>query len=212
MSEPTLTFIANTSGNDIPYTGIGDTNYMIVQSDHKIVFTGGGILGTLPVPTCASGTRDATIKPSIQSYVVPQTYIETGTLMYNIPMAGNTPNRYVFGVNVSGTITSDLYLEAFDDTTFSTTSSELLLGSANSSNESYINAIRTTNSEPPWHPYWSGSDIGAAYLRGTEDRVPLANASLVEDTTLYFNIYIRLQTDSSTFYNEPVLAFRYLYT
>lgn len=214
MSEPKITFIANISDNDVPYIGEGgpDSNFMVIENTHKLVFTGGGILGTLPIPTCASGTRDATIKPSVESYVIPQTYVETETLMYNVPLAGYNTHRYPLGINVSGTLTSDLYIEAFDSTDFSTTDSEVLVGSPNSGNNSYINAIRTTNSEPPWHPGWSGEDVGAAHLRGTEQRVGLSNESLVTDKTLYYNIYIRLETDSPTFYNNAILGFRYLYT
>jgi hypothetical protein len=115
-------------------------------------------------------------------------------------------------VYVNGTATSDVYLEAWDDSTLSTTALSVLQGSANSSNESYVNAIRTTGAAPPWGPGWSGSDVGAAYLRGTSDRVALANTSTVTDQALYYNIYIRLETDSSTFHNTPVLACRYLYT
>jgi hypothetical protein len=107
---------------------------------------------------------------------------------------------------------SDLYLEAWDDFTFSTTNLEVLQGSANSANESYINAIRTTTGAPPWAPGWNGGDAGGAYLRGTGKRVALANASSITDQAVYWNMYIRLETDSATFHNMPILGFRYLYT
>lgn len=215
MSEPTLYFIYNHSSNDTAYsgTGLADSNWQIMNaSTDKVVFTGGGILGSLPTPTCASGTRDATIRPSVSSYVIPQTYIETSSLMYNIPLVGYNNNRYCMGVYVDGTMNSDLYLEAWDDVTFSTTNLPVLQGSSNSSNQSYINAIRTTDSAPPWAPGWNGSDTGAAYLRGTSDRVALDNSSSISNKAVYYNIYVRLETDSSTFNNQPVLGFRYLYT
>jgi hypothetical protein len=127
-------------------------------------------------------------------------------------LVGHNANRYTMGVYVDGTMSSDLYLEAWDDNSFSTTVLPILQGSANSSNESYINAIRTTSSAPPWAPGWDGSDTGAAYLKGTDDRVALKNASSITDEAVYYNIYIRLETDSSTFHNTPALAFRYTYT
>lgn len=224
--EPMLSFIYNTGTNDTAYTGVGspmgDWKVMSMVSGtnivtDKMVFTGGGILGTLPVPTCASGTRDATIKPTLASYVIPQTYIETSTLMYNVPMAGfggdsYAPFRYVFGVYINGTMNSDLYLEAWDDNSFSTTSLEVLQGTANNGNVSMINAVRTTNFEPPWSPEWSGSDARGAYLRGVTNRLPLANASSISNQAVYYNIYIRLPIDCTTFHNMPVLGFRYLYT
>jgi hypothetical protein len=215
MSEPNLYFIYNHSNNDTVYSGTGlpDSNWRILNpSSDKIVFTGGGILGALTIPTCASGTRDATIRPSVTSYVIPQTYVETSALMYNVPLVGYNNNRYCMGVYVDGTMNSDLYLEAWDDVTFSTTNLAVLQGSANSSNKSYINAIRTTHAAPPWGPGWNGTSTGAAYLRGTTDRVALDNSSFITNKAVYYNIYIRLETDSSTFNNQPVLSFRYLYT
>jgi len=132
--------------------------------------------------------------------------------MYNVPLVGNTPNRYPLAVYVNGTCTSDIYLEAWDSNSFSTTDLEILTGTSNSGNNSLINAIRTTAVEPPWGPGWSGSDTGAAYLRGVEHRVGLNNASTVSNKAVYYNIYVRLQTDCSTFHVMPVLALRYLYT
>lgn len=223
--EPTLTFIYNTSTNDVPYDIWGDNeDYRVMNTasgtgiiKDKIIITGGGILNTLPTPTCASGTRDATIKPTYSSYVINQTYVETDTLMYNVPMAGfgginYLPYRYVFGVKVDGIMYSDLYLEAWSDITFSTVNLEVLQGTENNGWKSMINAIRTTHNEPPWSPEWSGMDAEGAFLRGDTERLGLNNASVVQDEIVYFNIYIRLPTDCSTFHAQPAICFRYLYT
>jgi len=86
-----------------------------------------------------------------------------------------------------------------------------ILGSLPSNFNSYVNAIRTTYVEPPWHPGWNGQDDGASFLRGTTHRIGLNNTSTITDSTVYYNIYIRLQTDCSTFHVFPVLSFRYLY-
>jgi hypothetical protein len=91
-----------------------------------------------------------------------------------ITLAGHNTNRYVFGIYCDGTATSDIYLEAWDDNSFSTTNIELLTGTTNSSNNSFVNAIRTTASEPPWGPGWSGTDSEATYLRGDTNRIGLA--------------------------------------
>ena len=223
MSFPNINFIYNTTLNDVPYAYSGgpDTNFTVISgsnlSSYKLIFTGGGILGTLPTPTCASGTRDATIKPTLQSYVIPQTYVEDSTTMYNVPMAGfggalYQPYRYVFGLYVDGETTSDIYIEAWDDFSFSTYNMEVLQGTTNNGFNSMINAIRTTLATPPWHPKWSGSDDGAAYLRGDVERVALSNSSSVSNEALYFNIYIELPTDCTTFHNTPAISFRYLYS
>lgn len=217
MAEPTLTFgFRHNAAGDTAWPFIGaqpaETGgwKVIEPSTDLIVFTGGGILGTLPVPTTTSGSRDATIRPSVASYVIPQTYVEKDQ-MYITP-AGHNTNRYVFGVRIDGTATSDLYLEAWDDNSFSTTDLEILTGTAASSGNSFVNAIRTTQVEPPWEPGWNGNSAGAAYLRGVTNRVALYNSSSITDATVYYNIYIRLETDCSTFHAQPVLGFRYLYT
>lgn len=217
MAEPTLTFGFNhNAGGDTAWPFIGaqpaETGgwKVIEPATDLVVFTGGGILGTLPTPTCASGTRDATIRPSTTSFVIPQTYVEKEQ-MY-VTTAGYNTNRYVFGVRIDGVMTSDLYLEAWDDNSFSTTALEILTGTTNSSSNSFVNAIRTTAVEPPWAPGWDGNTAGAAFLRGTEHRVGLNNSSQIVDSTVYYNIYVRLETDCSTFHVMPVLGFRYLYT
>jgi hypothetical protein len=216
MSAPTLTFAANHTSTDSAwgYNGTGDpevggTWKVITPGTDNLVFTGGGILGSLSTPTAASGTRDATIRPSSSSYIIPQTYVEKD-VMYHAQFCGKNANRYTMGVYVDGTATSDIYIEAYDDNSFSTTALEILTGTAGSSNNSFINAIRTTGGAPS--PTWSGGDTGAAYLRGETNRVALANASTVTDQAVYYNIYIELPTDCSTFHVQPVLAFRYLYT
>jgi hypothetical protein len=216
MSEPTLTFRYNHSSNDVPFNKYAspDLNYRtITPSSDLIVFTGGGIDDVdkgMGSSTLVAGTRSSTIRPSSSSFVIPYTYVEDFTTMYRVPLAGYNVNRYVFCVSISGTMNSDLYIEAWDDNSFMTTALPVLSGTANSSYESYVNAISTTLVEPPWHPGWTGDD--GAYLRGTSDRVGLNESSTISDKDVYFNIYIRLQTDCSTFHSRCALGFRYLYT
>jgi len=215
MAAPTLSFLYNKSGSDVAYggTGAADANFgVITAGSDTLVFTGGGIDDTvLTTPTCASGTRSATIRPSVTSYVIPYTYVES-TIMNHCDLVGHNANRYTMAVYVNGSMSSDLFLESWDDNSFSTTALPILQGSTNSSDESYINAIRTTSAAPPWAPGWDGGDTGAAYLKGTDDRVALKNASSITDEAVYYNVYIKLETDSVTFHNTPILGFRYTYT
>jgi len=220
MAEPELIFaFSHDSAGDTPWGFNGGNEespnkngFMgITPATDLVVFTGGGILGSLPTPTTISGHRDATIRPATTSYVIPQTYVEKDQ-MYICQHVGYNNNRYAMAVHIKGHMTSDLYLEAWDDNTFSTTNLEILTGTPNSLSDSLISAIRTTYSEPPWYPGWDGTTDGAAFLRGVEHRVGLNNTSTITDSTVYYNIYIRLQTDCSTFHVTPVLGFRYLYT
>lgn len=227
MALPTIYFLYNKGINDTPYPyeyiepGTSIDDWVSISGtelvNYTMVFTGGGIEGLLPTPTCTSGTRDATIKPTLTSYVIPQVYMEDSTIMTNIPMAGfggilNAPFRYVFGLYIDGETTSDIFLEAWDDFTFSTTSLEVLQGTALSGGNSFINAIRTTDTAPPWNPGWSGEDSAAAYLRGVEGRLRLKNTSSVANEPVYFNIFIRLYPDCTVFHNTAAISFRYLYS
>jgi hypothetical protein len=222
MAEPYLKFVYNHSNTDTPYNFYsGNANWReITPGVDTVIFTGGGIddwyehVSDPSYDTLASGTRSPTIRPAVTSFVIPYTFMESGTTMYRIPLAGHNTNRYVFGVSVSGTIEGNCYLEAWDDFTFSVYSSAVLSGSVNSGSESYVNAIRTTDQSPPWNPGWSGIDDGANYLRGDTNRVGLGEPPVTNiiDEMLFFNIYIRLETDSPTFHNTPVFGFRYLYT
>jgi hypothetical protein len=220
---PTIHFIYNTSLNDAPYTGTGESvdNWISIPStelmNFTMVHTGGGILGTLTVPVVASGTRDATIKPTLEPQIIPQLFIEDSELMTNVPMAGfggvnYAPYRYVLGLYVDGETTSSIYLEAWDDFSFSTTSLEVLQGTVNSGGNSLINAIRTTESAPEWNPGWGGYSGKGSFLRGVESRLALKNSSSISNEAVFFNIYIQLETDCTVFHNRPCLSFRYLYS
>lgn len=222
MAEPYLKFVYNHSNTDTPYNFYtGNSNWReITPGVDTVIFTGGGIedfdegVSNLSLDTLASGTRSPTIRPAVTSFVIPYTFMESGSLMYRIPLAGHNTNRYVFGVSVSGTIEGNCYFEAWDDFTFSTSTLPVLSGTNDSSYESYVNAIRTTNQSPPWNPGWDGSEDGAGFLRGSQDRVGLGTPPVTNiiDEMLFFNVYIRLEVDSPTFHNTPVFGFRYLYT
>jgi len=222
MAEPYLKFVYNHSDTDTPYDFVtGNSNWReITPGVDSVIFTGGGIddfdegISNLAFDTLASGTRSPTIRPAVTSFVIPYVFMESGSLMYRIPLVGHNTNRYVFGVSVSGTIQGNCYLEAWDDFSFSTVSLPVLSGTSNSSNESYVNACRTTDASPPWAPGWGGGDTNCSFLRGDGDRLGLATTPVtdIQNEMLFFNIYIRLETDSPTFHNTPVFGFRYLYT
>lgn len=216
MAEPDLTFMYNTSQNDLPYTGIGgpDGSWREVltgfSGDVK-VYTGGGINGYLPNSTMPVGSRDATLRPTSGTYVIPQIYIETSSSMYEVPLASGNPNtnRYVFGVYINGTIVSDMYLEMWDDDTYTTTNLPSLSGTSSYPN-SMFNAIRTTTASPP--AGWSGTTTsGANVIAGYDNRLRLKGSDYIENEAVYFNMYCRLAYDAPLFHDQPIEAYRYLY-
>jgi len=215
MAQPTIKLLYNsTASSDEEYTwsaggnSDGTFNPVIAVSgtatgSGTIVFTGGGIesmvSGTYPY-----GTRSATIRPEAGTTVVPYTFIEQDC-MYRVPLAGCHNYRYVFAVYIGGSITSKLYLEAWDDSTHTTTNLPVLSGTLSNGNVSLIKAKTTTYDYPG--DFWTGTP-----LRGYESRIELSNTSSVTDTVLYFNIYVEVFFDCETFVNMPVLSLRYLYS
>jgi len=213
MSQPTIKLLYNSTANDVEYNfsagGNSDgTFYPVISGtcNGTIVFTGGGI-EDMCSGTYASGTRSATIRPESGSTIVPYTFIEYDDYMYRVPLAGCHNYRYAFAVYVGGTITSKLYLEAWDDMTHTTTNLPVLSGTLSNNYTSFIKAKTTTYDYPGdfWH-------TSATSLRGYSNRIELSNVSSVSDTVLYFNICIEIPHDSSTFVSIPVLSLRYLYS
>lgn len=226
MSEPILSFLYNFSSQDLPYEGnggeYGDWKEISLVSNgvlfpDKKIYTGGGINELLPVPTAPFGRREATLRPLNGTYVIPQVYIESQNdlLMYNVPLACNQPNvnRYVFAVYIDGTVTSDLYLEFWDDETLSTCNLPTLSGSSTYP-FSVFNAISTTDSEPIEN--WSGSTVegqeaGAVCLAGYENRLRLKGSDSIQNETLYYSMYAAIPFDLMLTHDTPVETYRYLY-
>lgn len=211
MSQPTIKLLYNSTANDVEYTwsagGESDSIFHTVLSgtcSGTIVFTGGGI-EDMASGTYSSSTRSATIRPEFGTTVIPYTFIEYDNYMYKVPLAGCHNYRYVFAVYIGGSITSKLYLEAWDDLTHTTTILPVLSGTISNGDESFIKAKTTTYAYPG--DLWTGTS-----LRGYESRIELSNTSSVTDTVLYFNIYVEIPYDSSTFVNMPILSLRYLYS
>lgn len=220
MAEPILSFIYNTSNTDSAYLGSGGdwgswkAMYISVGTPDKFIFTGGGINASLPTPTTTYGSREATMRPTAGTLIVPQLFIEsfTDNIMRHVPLAGQNTNRYVMGVYVDGYAASDLYQEAWDDNSFSSTDLPTLSGT-DSYSYSMFNSIRTTDAAPP--SSWTGATYsgtsGSALLAGYGHRVKLKGSDSISDEAVYYNIYVRLPSDAPLFHDQPVIAFRYLY-
>lgn len=228
MAEPTLSFLYNI-GSDTAYEGTGgdDAGWkeMVTVttsgSPDTIVFTGGGINPALSTPTATYGSREATLRPVFGTVVIPQTYVETqiGTIMRNVPVAGKNANKHAFAVYIDGAISSDLYLEAWDDSSFSTTASPVLAGTPYYP-YSMLNAIRYSEDagddldehDSSWHGTTYSGTMRSANLKGYDNRVKLKGDDYTANAAVHYNMYVELPYDASLFHGTPVLTFRYLYT
>jgi hypothetical protein len=226
MSEPKLTFLYNSTTTDTAYTGSGaaDSQWKIITlsgaTPDKKVFTGGGINNGLQVPESPLHSRDATIRPLSGRLVIPQVFIEStyDNKMVNVPLAGSNDGQHVFAIYVDGEVTSDLYVEYWDDTNFNTYDFPVLSGTITYS-DSMVNAIATTSGSPPSN--WKGVTLPEGWmmpptgsgvcLRGSDSRLRLKGTDSVIDEALYYNMYVSLPYDSPLFHNQPIEAVRYLY-
>lgn len=231
MSEPILSFLYNveTTATDTAYGGTGeaDGTWQVMTTitgggnPDTLVFTGNGINAALSTPTATYGSREATLRPVAGSLIIPQTYVESynDTIMYNVAHAGQTTYKYVFCAYIGGTIVSDLYLEAWDDNSFSTTNSSTLAGTA-SAPYSMINAVRYNPNSPVSDTTpsagWDGTTYSgtgrSANLKGYTNRVKLIGVDGATNYDTYFNMYVSLPYDAPLFHGTPVISFRYLYT
>ena len=227
MAEPILSFLYNT-GSDTAYEGTGGdfgawkemVTVTTSGSPDTIVFTGGGIKPALSTPTETYGRREATLRPVAETLIIPQTYVETqiGTIMRNVPVAGKNANKHAFAVYIDGAITSDLYLEAWDDNSFSTTTSPVLAGTSNYP-YSMLNAIRYNEiydvgspHDSSWHGTTYSGTWRSANLKGYNNRVKLKGDDYTFNDPVHYNMYVELPYDAVLFHGTPVLTFRYLYT
>ena len=209
MSQPSITLYYNNTSNDVIYDPTSSGTFFPVNDtisgatySGTIVFTGGGIDDVHDGDP--AGTRSATVRPESGSLVVPYTFIEQD-IMHLVPLAGTHNYRYVFAVRVEGYTTSDIYLEAWDDLTHTTTNLPVLSGTLSNGYTSMVHAVSTTNDYPG--DFWVGTR-----LRGYESRVALYGSTSMNDIILYFNIYVEIPYDCGTFINTPVLCLRYLYS
>jgi len=221
MSEPILSFLYNVSDYDAPYVGVGGANgnwkeisvaTTVSGVPDTKVYTGGGIHQCVETPTAAFGRREATIRPSGGVMPVPQIYIEStnDNIMYHVTLASGQPNsnRYVFGVYVDGVMTSDLYLEMWDDNTFSTITAPTLVGTVNYAH-SVFNAVRTTDAPPSSD--WNGGSEGAVYLRGYNSRLGLKGTDSIQNEAVYYSMYAAIPWDLEFTHDQPIEGYRYLY-
>ena len=209
MSQPDITLYFNNTDSDIAYDATSSGVYFPVITtisgttySGTIVFTGGGL--NVVTDGDPVGTRSATIRPEAGYLIIPTTFIEQ-EVMHAVPLAGPHNYRYVFAVEIIGSTTSDVYLEAWDDITHTSTVSPVLAGTQSNGYTSMVHAISTTNDYPG--DLWDGTKI-----RGYESRVALYGSTAISDTILYFNIYIKIPFDSQTFISTPVISLRYLYS
>ena len=211
MPQPNVYWFYNQGTNDVAKTaGSGeDSNFKLIGPGHTLAWTGQAVMDG-----AVTGTRDNILVPDSGSVEFDKTFIDNGTTIEQVPLAGTDKGkqsggatRYPFCVHIDGPTTSKIFLEAWDDSTHLTTTSKVL-GSGTPDN-SFLKGITTTYAGPA-NADWVGNNEHK-YLAGdgANNRLELSNAALSGPTELYFNVAGRVPAGAGAFNANPVLAVRF---
>ncbi|HHT9155214.1 MAG: hypothetical protein HZA70_07275 [Planctomycetes bacterium] len=211
MPQPNVYWFYNQGTNDVAKTaGSGeDSNFKLIAPGHTLAWTGRAVMDG-----AATGTRDNILVPDSGSVEFDKTFIDNGTTIEQVPLAGTNQGkqsggatRYVFCLHFDSSTTGPVYLEAWDDSTHLTTTSKVL-GSGTPAN-SFIKGIATTGAGPV-NPDWvAGGE--AKGLAGSADtnRLILSATPLTGPTELYFNLAVRVPAGVGPFNANPLFTLRF---
>jgi hypothetical protein len=126
--------------------------------------------------------------------------------LFDIPLMGNTTNRYVLAFDFDDVTASEPVLEVWDDSNLNTITGEML--GAGTPSQSFIRGITTTYSAPPVN--WVGNRMAGSgsgnflYLNGE-------NGALTAADILYANIKVIVpDTQTTGFSANPVFVVKWL--
>jgi hypothetical protein len=213
MPQPNVYWFYNQGTNDVPKTpGVGeDANFRLIGAGHVLFWTGNGAMDGAP-----TNTRDTIKIPVSGSKEIPKTFIDNGSTIEQVPLAGTNQGgqnggatRYVFCVHIDGPTVSRVFLEFWDNVNHDTINSQCL-GKGNPDN-SYVKGITTTYG-PPNNPDWVGNNeyknLGG---NGVNNRLELSDAPLPGPAALYFNLAVRIPGTATPFAEVPIATVRFAY-
>lgn len=211
MPQPNVYWFYNQGTNDATKTAgpAEDSNFKLIAPADALVFT--GQTATDGAPT---NTRDNILVPDTGSVEFDKTFIDNGTTIEQVPLAGTNQGkqsggaaRYPFCVHFDGPTTSKVFLEAWDDATHLTATSKVL-GSGTPDN-SFLKGITTTYAGPQQADWVGNNEHKNMAGDGANNRLELSNAALSGPTELYFNLAGRVPAGAGAFNANPVAMMRY---
>ena len=217
MAEPGIFFFFNSgSGDATPHeagSGANDdwTAITVGSAGHTLVFTGDGVNDG-----DATGERDTVIIPAAGSLEVDKTFIDDGSIVNQVPLAGTNQgqqnggdNQYVFCIYFDGETASAPYLEMWDDSDHDSIANACL--GAGTPADSMVKGIVTT-AGAPGSANWVGHP-DQVNMAGSANRLDLnAAASIGSDGgNVYFNMCTRVPSTASPFSDTPCTSLRFTY-
>ena len=220
MAEPSVYFYGNAgSGDATPHeagSGANDDWFAITtgSAGHTLVFTGDGV-----DDGDATGERDTVIIPAAGSLEVDKTFIDDGSIMNQVPLAGTDQggqdggdNQYVFCIYFDGETASAPYLEMWDDSDHDSIADACL--GAGTPADSTVKGIVTTAGAPGSANWVGHADQVDMAGSGNDHRLDLNAAAAIGSAggNCYFNMCVRIPSTFSPASETPVTALRFTFT
>lgn len=217
-SAPNVFFYGNAGSGDATAheegSGANDDWFAITtgSAGHTLVFTGDAVNDG-----DATGERDTVIIPAAGDLEVDKTFIDDGSIVNQVPLAGTNQgqqnggdNRYVFCIYFDGETASAPYIEMWDDSGHDSIASQSL-GAGTPAN-SMVKGIVTT-AGAPGSANWVGHP-SQVNMAGSANRLDLNAAAAIGSAggNVYFNMCTRVPSTASPFSDTPVTALRFTYT
>jgi len=212
MAAPSITFLWNSSQNDIANGGSdsGDSNWKVFDPlNDKIAFLGNGTNDQ-----DSNESKDIFSIPDSGSEEVPRQFVNDYSegKWDRIWLAGSDADdggggnyRYVFGVYVDGTTSSAPILQAWDSTSLESYDLEILGGGTPAN--SMLEVISTKDSAPGVE--WTGTPMAGD---GGLNSVALGSSAITSPTMLYWNQRLVIPSTANAFVVEPVLCLYITYS
>lgn len=217
MPQPNVYWFYNQGTNDAAKTAgpAEDSNFKAITpgaGGHALVFT-----GQAAMDGASTGTRDNILVPDSGSAEFDKTFIDNGTTIEQVPLAGTNQGkqsggatRYPFCLHFDGPTTSKVFLEYWDDSDHDTATS-VVLGSGTPDN-SFLKGITTTYAGPTNADWVANNEHKNLAGSGVNNHLELSNAALGGPAELYFNLVARLPAGAGNFNANPVLALRFAWS
>lgn len=206
MSAPTITFLWNSSQNDLPNDGAasGNVNWKVFDAlNDNLAFLGSGTNDQDP-----NSSKDIFVIPESGSKEIPRQFVNdySESKWDRVWLAGSDADqggggnyRYAYGAYIDGTTSSVPVLQSWDSTAHSSFSSEIL-GSGTPAN-SMIRGIVTTNSAPG--ASWAGTPLAG---EGGANTIELDTGPIVNSQMVYWNMRVLVPSTANPFSASPIMS------
>ena len=217
-AAPNIYFFANAGSGDATAhqngSGANGDWFAITtgSAGHTLVFTGAGVNDG-----DASGARDTVIIPAAGSLEVDKTFIDNGSIINQVPLAGTNQgqqsggdNRYVFCIYFDGATASAPYLEMWDDSGHDSIANACL-GAGTPANSTVKGIVTTAGA--PGSANWVGHP-NQVNMAGSGNRLDLNAAAAIGSAggNVYWNMCVRIPSTFSPASEVPVTSIRFTYT